>query len=177
MKTVARAFTTAALLLSVVQILPAQRPQTRHGFWLNYSAGGARIGCDGCRTIHGISSNLTIGGTIGKQWLLAGSIQASASDEAFSDLTLGIIGVSARYYPIASAGGAFVTGTVGFANTSRSVSWGVASSNGSGASLGVGYDVRFARNVSHTPFANLMSLGFDGGSNTVRQFGLGITVH
>jgi len=51
------------------------------------------------------------------------------------------------------------------------------SENGTAAILGAAYDFRMARNVSLTPFANVIGVEFDGQGTGFTQIGLGITVH
>jgi hypothetical protein len=51
------------------------------------------------------------------------------------------------------------------------------SETGSGAVLGLGYDVRVGQKFSLTPYLNVMGGSFDGGDLNVVQFGLGFTWH
>ena len=61
------------------------------------------------------------------------------------------------------------TGSSGFSVT--------ASENGTAALLGAGYDLRVGRNLSLTPFANLIGVDFDGEGTGSSQIGLSLTAH
>ena len=50
-------------------------------------------------------------------------------------------------------------------------------SNGAGCVIGGGHDIRTGRNVSVTPFANLIGVGLDGEGFGVFQTGIAISVH
>ena len=67
-------------------------------------------------------------------------------------MTVGTLDARVRFYP-STTGGFFLTGGIGF-GTARLSGFGTSTENGVGTILGLGYDVRIAKNASITPYWN-----------------------
>ena len=169
----------------------AQHPQTREGFWIGFGFGygSEKPSCDSCGTIDsksGFTGFIKLGGTLSKQVLLGGEINAwTKSDSGVTD-QLGNVSAAVYYYPAVKSG-FFLKGGVGF-STFRESNNATADGTGVGFLAGLGYDVRVGRNVSLTPVANfywgavgdIKSNGttlLTGWKQHVFDFGLGITFH
>ena len=82
-----------------------------------------------------------------------------------------------RFYPSAT-GGFFVTGGVGYGEVRASApGFGSATESGGAAILGMGYDIRVARNTSITPYWNGYAMRNSNTNANVGQVGLAITLH
>jgi hypothetical protein len=158
--------------------LSAQHAQTRDGFWFGAGLGYGSIGCDGCggdRT-GGSSGYLKLGGTVSPHLLLGVETNGWYKSEGGETLTQGNLSAAAYWYPSLNTG-LFLKGGLGYARLSADTFIGSGSTNGWGAILGAGYDIRVGANTSITPTANWFSGNYDGGSTDVFQLGLGITLH
>lgn len=167
------------LFLVATTSLHAQRPQTREGFWFNVGLGYGSLGCDDCNDERegGFSGGLSLGGTVGKHWLLGAGLAGWNKDEDNGRLSVGTLDFRARFYPSAS-GGFFLTGGVGFGTIRLEIDgFGDTSENGGAVLLGLGYDIRVGKNVSLTPYGNIFGVKNDDADANVAQIGLGVTVH
>ena len=171
--------------------LVAQRPQTRHGFWISFGwgYGSAAYSCDSC-TATGRSGALTgylrMGGTVSPRVLLGGESNGwLRPDSAGGQTFRGNASFSVYYYP-APERGHFLKAGVGmasFANNQPPEFAGI----GLGFILGAGTDLRVGRNFSLTPAINWFAgapqptaVGFTGPSGyfqNVFQVLLGFTFH
>lgn len=165
-----------AVLISVSSTLSAQ--QTRQGFWFNIGLGYGSLGCDDCDGREGgLSGGLSLGGTLGKHWLLGVGTAAWSKEENGVTLQTGTLDLRARFYPSAT-GGFFLTGGVGLGTIYAKVDgFGSDRENGIGVLLGIGYDFRVGKNVSLTPYWNGFAVKTDNSDANVGQIGLGVTVH
>jgi len=159
----------------------AQHPQTRQGFWFNIGFGYGSLGCQDCDGREGGGSGaLALGGTINDRLLLGASSNAWTKSQDGVTLTVSTITAAIRFYPSAT-GGFFLLGGLGLGRIDVGASGGGfsfnASTTGTGALIGLGYDIRVGANVSLTPFWNGFAGNFDGGDANVGQIGLGLTVH
>ena len=97
--------------------------------------------------------------------------------EGGETLTVGTLDARIRFYPSAT-GGFFLTGGVGLGSISAGVSGlGSASETGLGLLLGLGVDIRVAKNLSFTPFWNGFAVRSSGSDANVGQIGVGLTIH
>ena len=169
----------------------AQRPQTREGFWIafGFGYGSAKPSCDLCGSLDsrgGATGFLKLGGTLTKQVLLGGEINAWTKSENGVTDQLGNVSAALYYYP-AVASGFFLKGGVGFSSFRETDGF---TDDGTGFGLlgGVGYDIRVGRNVSLTPVANFYWGGVGdikesgttvatGWKQHVFDVGLGVTFH
>lgn len=192
-----RAIVVAVSLLVAPLALSAQTVQARQGFTFGFGvgAGSGGVSCDGCSTDrqNGYSGYLRMGGTVSPKLVIGGETQgwihsANGETDQFSYLT-----AFAQYYPSVS-NGFFMKGGLGFGGTSMEIKNDPQLGNykmtsaGMAGTVGLGYDIRMAKNFSLTPYVNYLStfgaaaksggndLGFKLNGN-VFQLGMGFTWH
>lgn len=163
---------------SVAGTAQAQNTQTRDGLWFSGGLGYGSLGCDGCDSREGgVSGGLSFGGTITPRLLLGAGASGWTKSEQGATLTVGLVDARVRFYP-QTRGGFFVTGGVGVGSVSASVDgFGSDTETGVGLILGMGYDIRVARNTSITPYWNGYAMKNDNTDANVGQLGLAITIH
>ena len=157
----------------------AQNPHTREGFWFNLGFGVGSLGCSECEDARetGPTGGLALGGTLSNQWLIGAFSNGWTKTIDGATVTAGTLVVGARFYPSAT-GGFFLLGGIGIGRLEIEVpGFGSAAENGSGALLGLGWDIRIAPNVSATPFWNGAGIKVSGGDANFGQLGIGITIH
>lgn len=167
--------------LTMLQSAPGAaqgRPQTRHGFWFNGGLGLGSAGCDGCG---GRESALTIalgaGGTLSSKLLLGASIDGWSKSEGGATITVATLLARLRFYPSAT-GGFFLTAGLGLGSArAEAPGFGSNTETGTGALLGLGYDLRVGNTVSLTPFWNGFATHTSNSDFNVGQLGLSVTVH
>jgi hypothetical protein len=175
-----RKFAIGLLLASLVA-LPASaqsNPQTRQGFWINFGFGAGSLGvdCDNCGDEReaGINVNLRMGGTLSQKLIIGGEFNFWSKSEGDVSLTTGNIGPVILFYPSAT-GGFFLKGGLGLATSTFELGSIEFEEQGVGVTLGLGYDARVGRNFALTPYLDILSSSFDGGSFNQVAFGLGFT--
>jgi hypothetical protein len=158
--------------------LAAQMAQVREGFWFNGGLGYGTLGCQDCSGREGgLSGGLAVGGTLSPRLLLGAGTNGWTKTEDGVTLTAGTLTAQVRFYP-SESGGFFLLGGLGIGSVDVAISgWGSDSETGVGAVLGLGYDVRIARNVSLTPFWNGAAVSYSNGDANFGQIGLSISVH
>lgn len=169
------------VVLALLQSVPANaqgRPQTRDGFWFNGGLGFGSAGCDGCS---GRESALTIalgaGGTLSPKVLLGASIDGWSKSEGGATITIATLLARLRFYPSAT-GGFFLTAGLGLGSVRAELTgFGSDTETGTGALLGLGYDLRVGNTVSLTPFWNGFATHTSNTDFNVGQLGLSVTVH
>lgn len=176
-----RWFSSLAIVMvamSLPNVVQAQNPQERQGFWFNAGLGYGSLGqTDADAREGGLSGGLQVGGTISPKLLVGAGSNAWTKSEDGATLTAATYTALVRFYPSVS-GGFFLNGGVGIGRVDLSIDGlGSASETGLGVMLGLGYDFRVGRNVSLTPFWNGAAIRNDGGSANFGQLGLGVTVH
>ncbi len=135
--------------------------------------GFGSLGCDGCLgRLNGASGNLSLGGTLGDKWLLGVGTTGWVRSAGSEMLMFGTVDARVRFYPSLTSG-FFITGGLGLGT----VSLGAEREFGSGAIVGVGWDIRVGRNVSLTPFYNGFAMRSSVDNANVGQSGLGVTLH
>ncbi len=145
----------------------------REGFWIGFGLGwgSASISCSACGSTQRLGSSaatLRMGGTLTRQLLLGGEVNAWSHDASGVTETVGDMSAALYYYPSAR-GTFFIKGGVGIAvydaNTSPTLE-----SEGLGVNVGVGFDWYLFRKFSLTPYASfLTALGGNlkvGGTDT-----------
>ena len=151
----------------------ARHSQTRKGFWFNVGLGAGSLGCDNCTgRANGLSGGLSLGGRINDKWLVGVGTTGWTKSAGGETLTMGTLDARFRFYPVRTSG-FFLTGGVG----AGSISFAGESEFGAGAVVGVGWDIRIARNISLTPFYNGFAMRSSLADANVSQLGIGITVH
>lgn len=172
----------AAPLVILVSARPrdllAQNPSAREGLWFYVGIGTGSLGCSDCDTrLTGASGGLALGGTVNAHWLVGAFTNGWVKSEDGATLSAGTLVFGARYYPSATSG-FFLTGGLGIATIELGVfGVGSATETGTGALLGLGYDIRISQGVSITPFWNGIGMSFSSGDANFGQIGVGLTIH
>lgn len=167
----------ALVALLAPGLLMAQRLQTRQGFWFNGGLGWGSAGCDGCDgRVEAPTVALAVGGTLNPKFLLGASIDGWSKSEGGTTLTIVALLARLRWYPSAR-GGFFVTGGVGIGTVDAEQGSLSGNESGTGALLGIGYDIRIGRMTSLTPFWNGFATHTSSTDFNVGQLGLSITTH
>lgn len=173
---------SVAVLLAIVtsaSTLNAQNSHTRQGFWLNLGLGAGSLGCSDCGDERetGASGGLALGATLSRQWLLGAFTNGWTKSQDGFTITAGTLVVGARFYPSID-GGFFLLGGLGIGRLDIEIDgFGSAGETGSGAILGLGWDIRVAPNVSLTPFWNGIGIKVTDGDANFGQIGIGLTIH
>ena len=155
----------------------AQKPAPiRDGFWVSGGLGYGSLGCDNCGSREGsVSGDISLGGTISPRLLLGVGSAAWTKTQQGVTMTVGTLDARVRFYPSAT-GGFFLTGGLGF-GTARLSGFGTYTENGVGTILGLGWDIRVARNTSITPYWNGFAMKNNNTDANVGQMGLAVTLH
>jgi hypothetical protein len=169
---------TAVAAFSVVGVAQGQTAPARDGFWFSGGLGYGSLGCDNCGSREGgISGGLSLGGTITPRFLLGAGVSGWTKSDQGATLTVGLADARVRFYP-QTAGGFFLTGGLGLGTVTADIpGFGSHTEEGLGMILGMGYDVRLARNVSVTPFWNAYAMRNSNTNANVGQLGMALTVH
>lgn len=152
--------------------------QTRDGFWFTLGMGVGSLGCSDCgdRT-NGLSGGLGLGGTVSPHVLLGAFTSGWYKSEDGVTVTAGVVVAGIRYYPSVS-NGFFMLAGLGVGQLGASADGlGTATTTGSGAILGLGWDIRIAPNASLTPFWNGIGINVSDGDANYGQIGVGFTIH
>jgi hypothetical protein len=151
---------------------------SREGFWFNAGLGYGSAGCQDCNVREGaFSGGLALGGALSQKLMLGVGTNRWWKSEDGGTLTVGTIAAIIRFYPSAT-GGFFLLGGLGLGTMHRYASgFGSDTQAGFGAIVGLGLDIRLARNVSLTPFWNGFAVTMTDADANVGQLGLGVTVH
>jgi hypothetical protein len=148
----------------------------RDGFWVSGGLGYGSLGCDNCGSREGgLSGDISLGGTISPRLLLGVGSAAWTKSEQGVTMTVGTLDARVRFYPSAT-GGFFLTGGIGFGQA-KLTGFGTATENGVGTLLGLGYDIRVAKNTSITPYWNGFAMKNNNTDANVGQMGLAVTLH
>jgi len=164
--------------VAVAGVAQAQNAQARQGFWFSGGLGYGSLGCDGCGSREGgLSGGLSLGATISPRFLLGVGTSGWTKEDQGARLTVDEIDARVRFYP-STNGGFFITGGIGYGEVRASISgFGSATESGGAAILGMGYDVRVARNMSITPYWNGYAMKNSNTDANVGQIGLAVTLH
>lgn len=176
-KKVVQCFAVVAALAVSAASAQAQNGHIRDGFWISGGLGYGSLGCDGCGSRTGsVSGDLSIGGTISPRFLLGAGTAAWTKSEDGATLTVATLDARVRFYPSRS-GGFFVTGGIGFGSMRGGVGSISATETGVGTILGLGWDIRVARNTSITPYWNGFAMKNANVDANVGQAGIAVTLH
>lgn len=167
-----------ALLAFTTSTSGAQNTPNRQGFWFNLGLGAGSLGCSDCDAREsGLSGGLALGGTLNKHWLLGVFSNAWTKSEDGVTLTASTVTAGVRFYP-SETNGFFLNAGIGIGAVDLDVTgFGSARETGSGAFLGLGYDIPLGSAISLTPFWNGAAVAYSGGDANFGQIGIGITIH
>ncbi len=167
------AFALVAMISA--QALAQSNPQVRQGFWISFGFGYGSLGCEHCdNRVSGTSGYLRMGGTLSQRLLIGGEINGWSKTEGNTTLTVSNVGPVVYFYPDAH-GGFYLKGGVALASAKLDIGRFTGDETGSGVILGLGWDARVGRNFALTPYFDLLTSNFDGGSLNTYAFGLGFT--
>jgi len=177
-KKVVQCFAVVATLTVGAASAHAQNAQIRDGFWFSGGLGYGSLGCDNCGSRTGsVSGDLSLGGTITPRFLLGVGAAGWTKSEQGATLTVSTLDARVRFYP-SRTGGFYVTGGVGLGSVRGDVSgFGSATETGVGTILGLGWDIRVARNASITPYWNGFAMKNANTDANVGQMGIAVTLH
>ncbi len=163
------------LAVSSSAVVAQGHPQTRQGFWISFGFGYSSLGCEDCDDrVSGTGGYLRMGGTLSQRLLIGGEANGWTKSEGNATLTVGNVGPVVIFYPSAN-GGFFLKGGLGLATAELDLGSLSGEQTGSGITLGLGYDARVGRGFALTPYFDILSSHFDGGSVNMVAFGLGFT--
>ena len=157
----------------------AHNSNLRDGFWFSGGLGYGSLGCEGCTDREGsVSADLSLGGTLSQHWLIGvGSSSWTKEADGGARLTVATLDARVRFYP-STTGGFFLTGGIGAGSMRGDFGGLSATETGVGTILGLGWDIRVARNASVTPYWNGFAMRKDESVNAnVGQAGIAITLH
>ena len=159
-------------------VTPAAPAQTREGFWFSAGMGYGSLSCFDCDGYaNGFSGGLALGGTINEKLLLGVGTTGWYRSQDGVWLNVSTLDARLRFYPSIRSG-FYINGGLGLGTISLGMSGlGSESETGVGLMLGVGWDIRIARNVSLSPFWNGSAVRTANADASFGQLGLGITVH
>jgi hypothetical protein len=125
----------------------------------------------------GVTVALAVGGTVSRRVLFGASVDSWTHSQVGGALTLAMLLARLQFYPSATSG-FFLTAGVGLGTVrADATDIGGRSDTGTGALIGLGYDIRVGTNVSLTPFWNGFGTGGIDTNRNVGQLGLSVTVH
>lgn len=185
MRSVSRWLVAGLLVSSLPAAAAAQREVGPHqGFWIGFGLGAGRnLTEDGNGDqLMGGGGYLRMGGTPNGRFLLGGEALGwfrSESNNVTS--SRGNVSLVLMFYPMRS-GGFFLKGGVGGASIITSATVGnttiSTTDTGLGETLGLGFDIRLARNFYLTPNIDFLFQQIEGGvKNTIGLVTIGATWH
>jgi outer membrane protein with beta-barrel domain len=171
------------LMVAWMVAVPA-RAQERHGFFMSAGLGWGSLGCDECtERTGGTSGNLLLGAAVSPHWVvgLGGTgwlknLDASSGLGDGAQIWVGTLDLRARYYP-SLTGGLFFTGGAGLGRNQVNAFGQHLHKTGTGALLGLGYDIPVAGSLDVSPYWNAFIIRADGSTNNAYQLGIGLTLH
>ena len=166
----------AALTVSAVSA-QAQHAQARDGFWLSGGLGYGSLGCDNCGSREsGLSGDFSLGGTISPRFLLGVGAAGWSKEDQGARLTVSTLDARVRFYP-STTGGLFLTAGIGVGQVRGDFGGFSATETGLGTVLGLGWDIRVAKNTSITPYWNGFAMKNNNTDANVGQAGIAVTLH
>jgi hypothetical protein len=184
MRRVFSTFFGLALVFALASPLSAQEQPKHRGFWISFGVGGGwnlsrNVGAEG-RSAGGGAGFIRMGGTPSERLLLGGEIIGWGRSEDGASLGRGNATFTAMFYPSVEAGvylkggigGSSIASTVSSGNTTTTVHDG-----GFGATIGVGWDIRLARNFYLTPGVDFLYQRVSDFDNTMLLITVGATWH
>jgi len=163
MSNASRWWLPAMLAAGVLSAAPPARAQQtgpyREGFWIGVGAGwgSAAIACSSCpsqRRVGSVATTLRMGGTLTRQLLLGGELNAWSRNHSGITETVGDMSVVLYFYPTIT-GTVFLKGGIGIVIYNADASPRL-ESGGGGVNVGVGMDLYLGRKFSLTPYASFV---------------------
>ena len=139
--------------------------------------GYGSLGCDNCGSREGgVTGDLSIGGTISPRFLVGVGAAGWSKSEQGARLTVSTLDARVRFYPSRTSG-LYLTGGIGVGSVRGDFGGFSATETGLGTVLGLGWDIRVARNTSITPYWNGFAMKNDNTNANVGQAGIAVTLH
>ncbi len=162
-----------------------RRSQRRQGFWLSAGLGAGSEAFDANDNLGwsddrgGGLAYLKLGGTVSQSLLLGAEFDAWGTRYRYEGYDRGLTTAMfiAQWYP-APRSDFWLRGGLGFARDYLNLDGGPSThENGTVLAVGLGYDIRVARNISLTPMIDLQGQHYDSHDERLVNIGLGITFH
>jgi len=162
----------------------AQSPREHRGFWISAGVGGGwnltrNVGIDSSST-GGAGGYLRLGGTITPRLLIGGEVIGWGRSIDGVEVARGNVSVTALFYPSVQTG-VYLKGGLGGSSLANTVTEGnttvTVHDEGFGATVGVGWDVRLARNFYLTPGIDFLYQRASSTDNTILLMTVGVTWH
>jgi len=174
------------LVVTIALTAPAasQSPREHRGFWISAGVGGGwnltrNVGIDSASE-GGAGGYLRLGGTITPRLLIGGEVAGWGRSIDGVDVARGNVTVTALFYPSVQTG-VYLKGGLGGSSLANTVTEGnttvTVHDEGFGATLGVGWDVRLARNFYITPGIDFLYQRASSVDNTILLMTVGVTWH
>jgi hypothetical protein len=155
----------------------ARNTQAHDGLWFSGGLGYGSLGCDNCGSREGgLSGDLAFGTTISQRFLVGVGASAWSKTDQGARVTVSTLDARVRFYP-STTGGFFVTGGLGLGSVRGDFGGFTATENGIGTVLGLGWDIRVAKNTSITPYWNGFAMKNNNTDANVGQAGIAVTLH
>ncbi len=178
------AFVGLTVMLALASPVAAQEQAKHRGFWISFGLGGGwnlsrNVGADG-NSAAGGAGYIRLGGTPSEKLLLGGELIGWGRSEDGVSLGRGNATFTAMFYPSVEAG-VYVKGGLGGSSIATTVSSGDTTTTvhdeGFGATAGLGWDIRLARNFFLTPGVDFVYQRVSELDNTMLLITLGATWH
>jgi len=155
----------------------AANTQAHDGLWFSGGLGYGSLGCDNCGSREGgMTGDLAFGTTISQRLLVGVGASAWSKSDQGARLTISTLDARVRFYP-STTGGFFVTGGLGLGSARGDFGGFSETQNGIGTVLGLGWDIRVAKNTSITPYWNGFAMRSNDINANVAQAGIAVTLH
>jgi len=160
----------------------AQTPREHRGFWISAGLGGGwnlsrNVGVDSSSSGGG-AAYLRLGGTVSDKVLLGGEVIGWGRSTNGADLARGNVNFTAMFYPSVQTG-VYLKGGLGGSSLARTVTNGNTTTTvhdeGFGVTVGLGWDVRLARNFFLTPGIDFLYQRASNVDNTILLMTVGAT--
>lgn len=163
-----------------------RRDDRRQGFWLTAGLGAgsesfdANDGLGWSDDKGGGLAYLKLGGTVSPSLLIGAEFNAWGRRYRYEEYDRGLTTamVIAQWYPGGRRSDFWLRGGLGFARDFLDIDGGQRTrENGTAVAVGLGYDIRVARNISITPMLDLQGQRYDSHDERLVNIGLGISFH
>jgi len=176
-----RSVTVAATLLAVANVAEAQRRIVHDGFWIGFGLGGGWLTQQGAadEAVGGGAGYIRLGGTPSERLLLGGEGSAWSQVEGNVTHSRSNSTFTGYFYP--TRRGFFAKGGIGLASARLTEQSGnttiTTTESGLGTTIGVGFDIRVARNFFITPNLDLLYQRINDLESSVFLMSIGVIWH
>ncbi len=170
-----------AALLVTASAAEAQRESLHDGFWIGFGVGGGWFTQEGAadEAVGGGAGYIRLGGTVSERVLLGGEGNAWTQVEGNTTHSRSNATFTVYFYP--ARRGFFAKGGLGLASVSLETESGntttTTTDTGVGTTLGIGFDIRVARNFFITPNLDLLFQRINEVEGAAFLMSIGVTWH